>query len=139
MFYIHTVDDGRNPPHEYLAAAASLTPKAGMALKLNEGKLETATAADEVAYISMCEREAACADGELIPVIRAGHDIIFETTAQAALSSVNVGDKVQLHTDGMQVTATKNGAAEIVYKDGDKAGDMVRVRFGPVTAASEAA
>lgn len=137
MFYIHTVDDGHNPPHEYHPASSTLTPKVGMALKIQDGKLATATAGDAVNYVSMCEREAACVDGERIPVIRAGSDIIFETTAQAALSGVNVGDKVQISEDGLQVTATKDGCAEIVYKSGDAAGDMVRVRFGPVKAAAE--
>ncbi len=137
MFKIHTVDDGRNPPHEYHPAGAGLTPKVGMALKMSEGKLAMATGADKVSYISMCERAEACEDGELIPVIRASSDIIFETTAQAALSGVNVGDKVQISEDGMEVTATKQGCAEIVYKDGDKAGDMVRVRFGEADAAAE--
>lgn len=138
MFYIHTVDDGHNPPHEYHPAGAELTPKAGMALKIQDGKLAMAAGADKVSYISMCERAEACEDGELIPVIRAGADIIFETTAQAALSGVNVGDKVQISEDGLEVTATTQGCAEIVYKDGDEAGDTVRVRFGEVDAASEA-
>ncbi len=136
-FYIHTVDDGRNPPHEYHPAGAELTPKAGMALKLESGKLAKATGADEVKYVSMCEREAACDDGERIPVIRAGSDIIFETTCEGAPSSVNVGDKVQLHTDGLQVTATAGGCAEVVYKDSDEDGAMVRVRFGAADAAAE--
>ncbi len=138
MFYIHTVDDGHNPPHEYHPASGKLTPKAGMALKLESGKLAMANGADEVKYISMCDRDSACEDGERIPVIRAGGDIIFETTAYKAMSGVNVGDKVQVHTDGLQVTATTGGCAEVVYKAGDAAGDTVRVRFGSVEAASEA-
>ncbi len=135
MFLIHTVDDGRNPPHEYLAASAELTPKVGMALKTEEGKLKTATAADEVRYVSMCEREAPCEEGELIPVIRAGSDIIFETASEGAPDSVNVGDKVQLHTDGMKVTTTTGGCAEVVYKDSDEDGAMMRVRFGAAASA----
>ena len=138
MFYIHTVDDGHNPPHEYHPAAAGLTPKVGMALKLEEGKLALASGADEVKYISMREQETECAEGDIIPVIRAGHDIIFETVAQAAMTAVNAGDTVQNHTDGLQVTATKEGSAEVIWKAGDAVGDAVRVRFGSVAAASEA-
>ena len=137
MFNIHTVDDGRNPPHEYHPAGAELTPKAGMALKMSEGKLAIATAGDAVSYVSMCQRETACEDGELIPVIRASSDIIFETTASAALSAVKLGDKVQISEDGLEVTATTQGCAEVVYKDGDEAGDMVRVRFGEADTAAE--
>ena len=138
MFYIHTVDDGHNPPHEYHPAGAELTPKVGMALKLEEGKLALASGADEVKYISMREQETECAEGDIIPVIRAGHDIIFETVAQAAMTAVNAGDTVQIHTDGLQVTATKEGSAEVIWKAGDAVGDAVRVRFGSVAAASEA-
>lgn len=134
-FFIHTVDDGHNPPHEYHPAASGLTPKVGMALKLEGGKLALASGADKVKYISMREQEAQCAEGDIIPVIRAGHDIIFETVAQAAMSGVNVGDTVQIHEDGLQVTATTDGCAEVVWKAGDEAGDAVRVRFGPASAA----
>ena len=57
-------------------------------------------------------------------------DIVFETTAQAALTAVKPGDRVTLHTDGLQVTATTaSGVAEIVQKDADAAGSRVRVRF----------
>ena len=137
-FYIHTVDDGRNPPHEYYPAASGLVPKAGMALKLDGGKLALASGADEVKYISMRDQDTKCAEGDIIPVIRAGHDIIFETVAQAAMSAVNAGDTVQIHTDGLQVTATKKGCAEVIWKAGDEVGDAVRVRFGAAQAASEA-
>ena len=38
-----------------------------------------------------------------------------------------------LHTDGLQVTATKtNGVAEVVGMDGTAASDRVRVRFPAV-------
>ena len=41
-----------------------------------------------------------------------------------------LGDKVTLHTDGLQVTATTtNGVAEGVYMDGTASGSMCRVRF----------
>ena len=60
-------------------------------------------------------------------------DMMFETTFQAAASSVKLGDKVTLHTDGLQVTATTaSGVAEVVGMDGTAAGDRVRVRFPAV-------
>ncbi len=136
-FLIHTVDDGHNPPHEYLEASTDLTPEVGMALKTESGKLVTAKEADEVSYISMCHRDSPCLEGERIPVIRAGHDIIFETTSQGAPASVNVGDKVKLHTDGLHVTPTVGGCAEVVYKDSDEDGAVMRVRFVTPDAASE--
>jgi len=43
---------------------------------------------------------------------------------------VKPGNKVTIHTDGMQVTATtEGGVAEIVAMDGTAAGDKCRVRF----------
>ena len=57
----------------------------------------------------------------------------FETTlgvAPADSATVGVGDKVTLHTDGMQVTATKTGGvAEITGIDGQTVGSRVTVKF----------
>ena len=115
-FLIHTVEDGHNLPIEYLPCSA-IQPEVGMALTLTSGKLAKATGTTKPAYIS-------------IPVVRVTEDIIFETTLQAAGTSLNVGDKVTIHTDAMQVTATTaSGVAEIVYMDGTAAGSMVRVRL----------
>ena len=78
----------------------------------------------------MVECESALTAGTVIPVIRVLPDMIWETAAQAALTSIKLGDKVTLHTDGMQVTATKtNGVAEVVDMDGTNVGSRVLVRF----------
>ena len=57
----------------------------------------------------------------------------FETTlavAPADSATIGVGDKVTIHTDGMQVTATKtSGVAQIVALDGQAVGDRVVVKF----------
>lgn len=128
-FTVHTTDDGRNLPIEYLPAGA-ITPKIGMALLLTGGKLAEAKGAEVPAYISMTERKAACEDGEIIPVVRVGADVVWRATASAALSGVKLGDKLMLSTDGMAVTATKGGAAEVVGMDGTEAGSGILVRFG---------
>ena len=128
-FYIHSVDDGRVPAIEYLPCGA-ITPKVGMALVQTGGNLAIASGAAKPAYISMCERETACAAGEVIPVIRVQPDVIFETTFSAAATAIILGNKVTLHTDGLQVTATTtDGVAEVVGMDGTAAGSPVRVRF----------
>ena len=128
-FRVHTVDDGRNMPHEYLPAGG-LTPKLGMALKLEGGKLTLAKGAEKPAFISMTEREAACKEGEAIPVIRAAGDVCWETEASADLSGIKTGDKVTISTDGMSVTATKGGTAQVMGMEGTAAGSRVFVRFG---------
>ena len=115
-FKIYSTDDNRVPGIEYLPASA-ITPKVGMALT-------------QPTYISMCEKDSECTAGDIIPVIRVGKDMILETTFAAAATSIKLGDKVTLHTDGLQVTATTtNGVAEVVYMDGTASGSMCRVRF----------
>lgn len=128
-FKIHTTDDGRSLPMEYMAASA-ITPKAGLALVLREGRLEVCGAKARPQYICMTERKEACPEGEVIPVIRVQPDIVFETAFSAEAAAVKVGDKLTLHTDGLSVTAaTASGVAEVVSMDGTAAGDTVRVRF----------
>lgn len=128
-FKIYQTDDGRNMPLEYRPCGA-IAPKAGMALVMTGGKLALASGAAKPQYISMREQESACGDGELIPVVRVGGDVIFETTAAAAMTAVKTGEKVTIHTDGLQVTATKtDGVAEVVWMEDTAAGSRVHVRF----------
>lgn len=125
-FKIYSTDDNRVPGIEYLPAS-TITPKVGMALTMSSGKLTVASGTTTPLYISVIEKSSACESGEIIPVIRVGKDIIFETSFSVDPSSLNVGDKVTIDSIGMNVTATKtSGVAEIVYMD---AGAMCRVRF----------
>lgn len=124
-FLIHSTDDGRVPAFEYLPAEG-LVPKIGMALCMADGTLSMAGATVAPQYISMCEKESACGEGEEIPVVRVGTDIIFGTESEEDMAAVNVGDKVTLSADAMGVTATTaSGVAEVVGKDEEG----VRVRF----------
>lgn len=137
-FMIHTVEGGRVPAWEYLPAGA-ITPQVGMALTQTGGNLALASGATAPTYISMRQEEAALTAGDIIPVIRVLDSIVFETTFSAAATAVKVGDKVTIHTDGLQVTATKTaGVAEVVSMEGTAAGSRVRVRFPGVTAAAAA-
>lgn len=128
-FLIHSVDDNRVLGLEYLPCSA-ITPKVGMALVQTGGNLAVASGTTAPTYISMCERDTVCKAGELIPVVRVQKDIIFGVPAQAAMTSVKLGDKVTIYTDGMKVTATTaSGVAEVVGMDGTAAGSTVLVRF----------
>lgn len=132
-FKIYHTDDGRVPGIEYLPAG-SMTPEVGMALIQTAGKLAVATGTNPPTYISMCQRETACKEGEIIPVMRVLPDMIFETEFSAAADALKPGDKVTLNAaNGLDVTATTTGGvAEVVYMDGTTAGSMCRVRFyGP--------
>lgn len=128
-FLIHSTDDGHALPWEYLPAGA-ITPKVGMALTQSSGNLALASGTTAPTYISMTERDTACTAGDLIPVVRVQKDTVYETTLAASGASLKVGDRVTLHTDGMQVTATTtSGVAEIVEIIGTAIGGKVRVRF----------
>lgn len=128
-FKIYSIDDNRVPGIEYLPAGA-ITPKVGMALTQSSGQLALATGETAPTYISMCEKDSACTAGDIIPVMRVSKDMILETTFAAAATSIKLGDKVTLHTDGLQVTATTTkGVAEVIYMDGTASGSMCRVRF----------
>lgn len=131
-FIPHSYDDGQPRPWEYLPCSA-ITPKVGMALTQTSGNLAIATGTTKPTYISMVDKSAACTAGDIIPVIRVDSGIIFETTNQASLSGVTKGQKVTLHTDGLQVTATtSSGVAEIIDCDAKASsgtGGTVYVRF----------
>ena len=129
-FLIHSTADGHQPPWEYLPCAA-IKPVVGMALKWDGGKLTTCSGTTKPAFISMYDAPATLTAGDIIPVIRVTEDIVFETINQANLNSINIGSKVTIHTDGLQVTATTtSGVAEIVGKtDGTATGNPTLVRF----------
>ena len=128
-FKIHKVDDGHNLPFEYLPAGA-ITPKIGMALTVNSGKLAAATATVAPTYICMAEKDTAVEAGTVIPVVRVGKEVIWETEATADMAAVAVGSKVTIDSTGMAVTATTtSGVAEVIAKDGDAAGSKIYVRF----------
>lgn len=128
MFLIHAVEGGHIPAFEYLPAGA-ITPKVGMAMVQSGGVLAMASGDAAPAYISMLESAQALEEGELMPVIRVTPEIVFETEASVSIASVKLGDKLTIATDGMRVTATPGGAAEVVAVDGTEAGSKVRVRF----------
>ena len=128
-FLPYSVEHGRVPAFEYLPCSA-ITPKIGMALTQDTGNLTTCTGTTKPTYISMCEKDSACTAGDIIPVIRVDDGIVFETKFSASASSIKLGNKVTIASDGLRVTATtSSGVAEVVYMDGTSSGDMCRVRF----------
>ena len=134
-FLIHSTDDGRVLPLEYItagaiASTASVTTKVGMAMTKTDGNLVVASGTTKPTYISMREQDTALTADDLIPVVRVQPDVIFETELSAAGTSLKVGQKVTLATDGLRVTATTtDGVAELVEIIGTEIGGKVRVRF----------
>lgn len=127
-FKVHKTDDGRVMPCEAMPAQG-LTPKMGMALKLEGGKLTTASGAVRPQFISMTERNDPCGEGETIPVLRAAADVIWETEAAAAMTGKKPGDRADVSGDGMGITPSADGPVMIVSLEGETAGSRVTVRF----------
>ena len=125
--------DGSNRPQslEYKLMASSQTPKVGLALKYNSGKVVLCSGTTKPEYICMTERASALSADEFVPVLRINPDMIFAVPAQADASAVTNGQSVTIHTDGLQVTATtSSGVAEIVDREGTgTTGDTLYVRF----------
>lgn len=128
MFTVYSTDDGRNLPVEYLPAGA-ITPKLGMALVQSGGNLAVCTGATKPTYISMITKETACTAGDIIPVVRVTPGVIWKTASAAAMTGVQLGEKVTIDTTGLLVTATEGDAAEVVYIEDTAAGGCVHVRF----------
>lgn len=114
-------------PLEYLLPTANEAFEVGEACVLSGGKLTKCGATATPAYITM-GKTAAGADK--VPCIRVQKTQVFETTFSAAPTDLTAGNKVTLHTDGLQVTATTtSGVAEIVEIGGTVAGSLAKVRF----------
>ena len=122
-FLRHQTVDGSIPGIVYMPCSA-ITPKVGMALKVTSGNLAIATGADLPLYMSVTDRDEACEAGESIGVVRVVPDTIYEVATPTSFSQV-VGTKVQIGSDGLTITNTSGGTAEVAYTDDE----ITRVRF----------
>lgn len=137
MFLPYEYKTGEPIPWEYKECSAITNLHVGTALTLSGGKLAKATGTTQPMYISM--REGTTAEGDVIPVIKIDEGARYMTTFAAAATGIQVGDRVTIHTDGEQVTATKtSGVACISEMRGTASGSEVIVYF-PSAAAPAAA
>lgn len=102
MFKIHHRSINSVEPFEYLEKTASENYSAGEAVVLVGGKATKCGATAKPEYIA---QGPANSKGQ-VPCIKVLPTTIFEVKAQADQSSLTAGNKVTLHTDGLQVTAT---------------------------------
>lgn len=108
----------------------AITPKLGMAMYLNNGVLTIATGTTKPEYICMEQHETAVAANTPVSVLPVSPEIIFETQASAAMTSIKPGSKVTIATDGLRVTATTtDGTAKVLSLEGTAVGSNVRVCF----------
>lgn len=126
MFSIKRMDTGLSAPFEYLPGTDEETIVAGEALVLAAGKLTKCGVTAAPTYVSVGPVNA---DG-IVPVVKVQPYIEFATTLSAAGTALNLGDKVTLSDDGLQVTATTtSGVATITRIDDTAVGGAVCVRF----------
>ena len=129
MFCLSSMKVGLTPPIEYKTATADESYAVGEALKQSGGKVTLCSGTTKPEYICVGPANDA---GE-VPCVAVQDYMEFQTTlavAPADSATIGVGDKVTIHTDGMQVTATKtSGVAQIVRVDGQTVGSVVVVKF----------
>ena len=131
MFKFYRNQNGSN--HEKyveLPTTASETYKQGEALVLSSGALTKCGATTKPTHIAGRDYAAPATGNKPLPCYEIFEGYELETTLQAAGTSLNIGDKVTLHTDGLQVTATtSSGVAEIVNLIETAVGGRVIVKF----------
>ena len=130
-FRPYSTEDGRVPAWEYYPATG-LTPKVGMALNLTGGKLVAATGTVKPQFVCMAERGAAQTAEQLIPVIAAADDIIWEVETAATLA---LGAACSIGNDSLTVVSG-SGAGKVVAATEN---GVCRVRFGAEPAAAATA
>lgn len=129
MFMLSRMLVGNTPPIVYMQPTDSETYQVGEALKLASGKVTLCSGAVAPSHVCVGPVD----DNGVVPCVEVQKYMEFETTLGVAptdSATVGVGDKVTLHTDGMQVTATKtSGVAEVTGIDGQTVGSRVKVKF----------
>lgn len=129
MFVLSRMLVGNTPPIVYMQPTDGESYQVGEALKLASGKVTLCSGAVAPSHVCVGPID----DNGVVPCVEVQKYMEFETTlgvAPADSATVGVGDKVTLHTDGMQVTATKTGGvAEVTGIDGQTVGSRVTVKF----------
>lgn len=128
MFFIFQDDYNTSPQLDYAAATANESYVPGELLKIASGKVTKAAGTDAPVYLSNGVLSNA-KDGDQLQVIRLHRNHKLKTTLSAAGTSLVVGNKVTIGTDGLQATATTTGGVlEIVDIIDSAAGGEVIVR-----------
>lgn len=127
MFIPYSYDGGVSDSWEYLPIS-DMPAQVGKAMVMSGGVLTQATGAEMPTYICMTNKEDT-EEGDIVAVIRVNERTRFATTLSADGSAIEVGDKLQISTDGLEVTANTGGCFEITEIRGTNKGDEVIGRF----------
>ena len=101
MFKIQRKGSAATEAVEYILGTTSEAISIGEVLKLSSGKLTKASGTDVPEFVAL-----GSGNGTIIPVKRLYEDEVYQTTLSASGSSLNIGDKVTIASDGLRVTAT---------------------------------
>ena len=127
-FELYQDDLNTTPQLTYVKATAAETYAPGELLKISNGTATKASGTDAPVYLCHCAKEKA-EEGALLQVIRLQKNHKLKTTLAAAGTALTAGQKVTIHTDGAQATATTAiGVLEIVDMLGTAIGDTIIVR-----------
>lgn len=127
MFIPYSYDGGVSDSWEYLPIS-DMPAKVGMAMVMAGGVLEMAIGSAMPTYICMTNKENT-GEGDIVAVIRVNERTRFVTTLSANGNAIEVGDKLQISADGLEVTAVTGGCFEVTEIRGTNAGDEVIGRF----------
>ena len=132
MFKLIKIENARMnvPEPVFHEATASEAIAVGEALVLASGKLTKCGATAKPEFIAMGKLAANDANRK-VAVCRVESNQVYEVPVTAAPTALKVGDKVTLHTDGLQITATTtNGVVTVEALNGaTAAGDTIVVRI----------
>ena len=101
MFKIQRKGSAATEAVEYILGTTSEAITVGEVLKLSSGKLTKASGTDVPEFVAL-----GSGNGTIIPVKRLYEDEVYQTTLSASGSSLNIGDKVTIASDGLRATAT---------------------------------
>jgi hypothetical protein len=111
--------DGGINALEYYLMTDNEAVTLGEALVQTNGRMTKCGATATPEFISMRTQVAEATSKTQIPVVRVTEVDEFAVPSTAAVGSALVGQKVTLHTDGLQVTnTTASGVFEITSTDG---------------------
>ena len=132
MFKLLKIENARMnvPSPAYYEVTAGEAVSEGEALVLTSGKLTKCGATTKPEFIAMGDKTAAAVDRKLA-VARCAPNQLYGVPITASPTALKPGDKVTLHTDGMQVTATtQSGVITVESVNGATAvGDEIVVRI----------
>ena len=120
--------DGASDPFEYGLMTNAEAVTIGEALKFTNGRLTKASGTDIPEAVALATK-AAGTDVK-IPFIRLDEQREFEVKSTATVAATLVGQKVTMHTDGLNITATTaSGVFLISATDGVTTNSTVRGYF----------